>query len=108
MTKSDKNNTPKGDCFEAVAKFIQRPEITDWPDDYRLVHGNIAKLRQDESVNHAWIEENDFVLEVSCGRNMRFSKDLYLKTNRVTNIRRYTVLEALKLISKYGHWGPWD
>lgn len=54
-------------CFRASAEFIQIPHDTDGPDDYRLVHGNVATLRQDIAVNHAWVEELDFVYELGEG-----------------------------------------
>ena len=66
-------------CFRASAEFIQIPHVTDGPDDYRLVHGNVATLSQDVPVNHAWIEEIDFVYEFSEGRKILFSKDDYYK-----------------------------
>ena len=43
---------------------MQKPHITDGPDDYRLVHGNVATSPQDAAVNHAWVEEIDFVYEL--------------------------------------------
>jgi hypothetical protein len=76
MTET-KGSAPRGDCFEAAGKFISRPSIVDYPDDYRLVHGNVAKLRQDEPLNHAWTEEGDLVHEVSKGRRDVYSKAAY-------------------------------
>jgi hypothetical protein len=97
-----------GDCFEAALKFIQDPSVIEFPDDYRLVHGNVAVLRQDEAVNHAWIEENDVVYEVSNRQGTAYFKETYYKQYQVTNIRSYTVPEALELAFKHGHSGPWD
>lgn len=99
---------PRGDCFEAAGKFVSHPAVVDFPDDYRLVHGNVAKLRQDEPVNHAWVEEGDLVHELSNGRNEIYTKETYYKRHGITNTRRYTVEEALGLMIRYGHWGPWD
>ena len=104
----DENSMPTGDCFEAAGKFISHPAVVDYPDDYLLVHGNIAKLRQDEPVNHAWIEEGDFVHEVSGGRREVFSKKSYYEHLGITNVRTYTVEQALLLLVREGHWGPWD
>lgn len=108
LMDSDHTPVPSGDCFEAALKFLQQPGVTKWPDDYRLVHGNTAALRQDEAVNHAWVEEGDIVHEVSGGRDLVYSKVAYYKKHQITNVRRYTVLEALELAVKNGHWGPWD
>ncbi len=106
MSASSKRNrpdppTPTGDCFEAVIKFIEDPTVLEFPDDYRVVHGNVAALRQDEAVNHAWIEEGDEVIhEVSGGRKNVIFKDAYYQKHQVTNVRRYTVAEALSLCVK--------
>ena len=108
QTGSDEMATPPGDCYEASVKFIQDPTVVEWPDDYRLVHGNVAKLNQAETVNHAWIEEGDVVHEVSNGRQLAFLKDDYYKKYKITNVRKYTVLEALELCARHGHFGPWD
>jgi hypothetical protein len=60
------------------------------------------------AVNHAWIEEIDFVYELSGGRKILFSKDDYYKKNKIINVRTYTAQEAITLIGVYGHWGPWN
>jgi hypothetical protein len=104
----DEKSKPQLACFRASAEFIQIPHVTDGPDDYRLVHGNVAELPQDVAVNHAWIEEIDFVYELSGGRKILFSKDDYYKNNKIINVRTYTAQEAITLIGVYGHWGPWN
>jgi len=110
MTTDDSASTsmPSGDCFEAAVKFIQDATVLEWPDDYHLVHGNVAALRQDEAVNHAWVEEGDVVHEVSNGHDLVFFGEAYYARHRVTNIRKYTVSEALRLCVEHGHSGPWD
>ena len=106
---SEEKPVPTGDCFEAAGKFVSAPEVVDYPDDYRLVHGNAAKLRQSETVNHAWVEEGDEIVhEVSNGRNDVYMKKAYHKRHQITNVRTYTVEEALLLLVRHGHWGPWD
>ena len=104
------NGFPKSqcDCFKAAAEYIQRQHLMDGPHDYRLVHGILTPPRQDRSANHAWVEEEDFVYEVSKRHKLLFSKDDYYKQNQITHIRKYTVEEVFKHIDKYGHSGPWD
>ncbi len=104
----DGNLAPAGNCFEAAVKFVQDATVLEWPDDYRVVHGNVAALRQDEAVNHAWVEEGDVVHELSNGRNLAFFRHAYYERHQVTNIRKYTVSEALRLCVEHGHSGPWD
>ena len=72
-------------------------------------HEHQCERRGDDvSVNHAWIEEIDFVYEFSEGRKILFSKDDYYKKNKIINVRTYTAQEAITLIGEYGHWGPWN
>jgi hypothetical protein len=95
-----------GDCYEAAFKFVSA-HGQDAPDRYVLVHGNVAKLEQDEAVNHAWVEEGDIVHEVSKGRHRKFSKRSYYERYDVKNTRRYSFEEALIVSVKSGHYGPW-
>ncbi len=54
-THSDEKSKPKFTCFKVSAEFIQKRHATNGPDDYRLAHGNVARLRQCAAVNNAWI-----------------------------------------------------
>jgi len=94
-------------CFRASAEFIQIPHVTDGPDEYRLAHGNVAALAQDVPVDHAWVEEIDFVYELREGHKILFSKNPYYKQNKIIHVRTYSAPEAITLIGEYGHWGPW-
>ena len=106
---SRKKAAHTGDCFEAALKYVRQPEIMDDPDDYRLVHGNVAKLRQNEAVNHAWVEEEDEIVhEVSGGRYNVYLKAVYYKKHQITTVRKYTPEEALCLMIRHGHYGHWD
>lgn len=97
-----------GDCFVAAGKFISADVILDYPQDYRLVHGNLRHLRQDVTFNHAWVEEADFVLEISNGQNIVLPREAYYQAQGVTTVRKYTPEEALVLMIRHGHWGPWE
>lgn len=108
LIRSDEITKPQLPCFRASAEFIQLPHITDGPDDYRLVHGNVSTLPQNATVNHAWVEEKDFVYELGKGHKRLFSKDEYYEKNKNINVRIYTAQEATILIGIYGHWGPWN
>ena len=78
------------------------------PDRYTLVHGNVEGLRQDEVVNHAWVEEGDIVHEVSGGRHLSFFKAVYYQKYEITNIRTYTLKQALEQCIESSHYGPWN
>jgi hypothetical protein len=101
-------NEKKYKYFKAAAEFIQRLLVTDFLGCYHLVHGNLSSLDQDVTVNHAWLEELDFVYEVSEGNNRLFLKEDYYMKDAITNVRKYTVYQALKLIKLHGNCGPWD
>lgn len=101
-------STPTGDCFSAAGAFATRKEILDYPDDYRLVHGNIQSLNQEEPINHAWVEEGQIVHEVSSGRHLTYAKAAYYEHHGVNYVRSYTPEEALLLSVRHLHWGPWD
>ena len=105
MPQSDRQGT--GDCYEAAYKFLTARGLGA-PGRYTLVHGNIAKLSQDHSVNHAWIEEGDIVHEVSKGRHLQFIKSDYYKLHGVKNVRQYSHEEALIASLRTRHYGPWD
>lgn len=108
LTHDKDDSVPKGDCFEAAAAFVTQEEILTYPDDYKLVHGNVATLRQDEPVNHAWVEEGETVHEVSNGRTNVFWKDDFYARFGITTVRKYTPKQALLLMVRTGHSGPWD
>lgn len=95
-----------GDCYEAAFKFVFAHE-QDTPGRYVLVHGNVASLKQDEPVNHAWVEVGDIVHEVSKGRHVELLKSDYYKHHGVTLTRRYSHVEALIESVTFGHYGPW-
>jgi hypothetical protein len=105
---ADEKSKPQLACFRASAEFMQKPHIADGPHDYRLVHGNVATLSQDVAVNHARVEEIDFVYELGDGHKRLFSRDEYYKINKIINVRTDTAQEAITLIGIYGHWGPWN
>jgi hypothetical protein len=108
MPRSNVPTPAGGDCFAAAAKFIRDQSVSEYARDYRLIHGNLAQLRQDAPVNHAWVELHDVVFEVSNGQNHVFPRDKYYESNGVTTVREYTSDEAIVLMIQHGHWGPWD
>jgi hypothetical protein len=93
-------------------RWVTREAILKWPKDYRLVHGNINRLRQDIPVNHAWIEETHptgaLVHDYSSGGNLCCDRNAYYEALGVKNVRRYEPEQALILFFKHGHYGPWD
>ena len=96
MTSKEKS-LPTGDCFEAAGRFVREPEVADYPDDYRLVHGNVAKLRQNETVNHAWVEEEDEIVhDVSNGKCNVYLKKLYYEKHQMITVSPFRTSPAAK------------
>ena len=95
------------DIFKTAAVYIQSLQSMDTLGRFRLVHGNLATIAHNQAVNHAWLEEIDFVYDVSEGHKRLFLKHDYYLSNTITNIRTYTVRQARKLIASHGSWGPW-
>ena len=95
-------------CFKAAAELIQQLRIKDFFGRHRLVHGNLASLTQDKPVNHAWLEDLDFVYDISDGHKRLLLKNDYYFNDTITDVKKYTIRQALKLIKSSGNWGPWD
>ena len=96
----------KGDCYEAAFKFLCEMG-EDAPHKYKLVHGNVARLKQDCIVNNAWVEAGDVVHEASNRRNLTLLKKDYYEHFGITNAHQYSYEEALTTALKAGHYGPW-
>lgn len=74
--KSEYDKRPtRCNCFKAAAQLIQQLRIKDYRGHLRLVHGNLASLDQDKLVNHAWLEELDFIYDFSGGHKRLCLKD---------------------------------
>jgi hypothetical protein len=94
-------------CFKAAAELIQQFRTNDFFEQHRLVHGNLASLNQDKPVNHAWLEELDFVYDISDGNKRLLLKEDYYLHDTITDVKKYTIRQALKLFQSSGNWGPW-
>lgn len=99
---------PQGDCFPAAFKHLAVIAMTDLDGkQYALVHGNLAHLPQNTEVNHAWVEEGDLVYEIGNSLNARMSKSEYYARFGVKNVRRYSLIEAMRNQARCDHYGPW-
>jgi hypothetical protein len=95
-------------CFRVAAELIQQLRIKDFFGQHRLVHGNLASLDHNEAANHAWLEELDFVYDISDGHSRLILKKDYYLNDTITGVKEYTIRQALKLFKSSGNWGPWD
>jgi hypothetical protein len=102
-------NQKKGVCFKAAYNYLSAVTENDFRgEDFVLVHGNVAHLPQDKGeVNHAWVEEEEIVHEVSNGEHRVVAKTEYYYSLGVTTTRRYSLVEALKNVGRTKNYGPW-
>ena len=110
MSTSDSANDesqPEGDCF--VAAFNTLFDMMDDPElsELVLVHGNVPRLPQVDSVNHAWVENASTVFDYSNRFQTQMAKDAYYSQLQIFATRRYTPMEALRENAQYNHYGPW-
>lgn len=109
--------TTVGDCYEAAVNYlmdhvlgmgVQNPNH-----DLRLVHGEVAGQGplEGKTFGHAWIEDGDWVVDQSNGRDVRMPKFLYYQLGRIDeldNIHVYTPQEARAKLIETEIYGPWD
>ena len=98
-----------GNCYEAAMKQMwdyYRKGIK----EVKLVHGVVTGQGELDGIqfSHAWIEVNGIVLDMSNGREVVMPKNLYYKLGKIKITREYDYEDMLKMIDKYGTYGPWD
>jgi hypothetical protein len=104
--KKPPNKKATGDCFQVAYRLIANGEEDH--SDLRLVHANVAHLTQEEPVNHAFVEDDKFVFEMSNGMCAMVPKDKYYQALGITNVRNYTGIEAIEHMIRNNSYGPWD
>jgi len=108
-----KNKT--GDCFEAnfLAVFNMWNETKNKRllKEIRLCHGIMTGAPGSKIENqkgwHCWIETQDVVFDYSNGNAIVGRKEeVYYRILEQT-IMKYTIVDAMKLCHKTGHYGEW-
>lgn len=125
MVRFGKGNRPLGDCYEVHAHYLidaDRGRVPDAPPDLRLCHGQV--WNSDRWIDHAWLEYTqeipappgwtgpaprsiDAVMDISQGQRLTAPRALWYVSSRARNVRRYTAVEAARLMLTSGHYGPW-
>jgi hypothetical protein len=97
-----------GDCFVVSGKYMMDHCIFE-TSDLKLAHGTVVGQGRIKGVKyeHAWIEQNGIVIDLSLGRDIRMPKDVYYALGNIENVKLYGCAEFRKMINQYGHWGPW-
>jgi hypothetical protein len=97
-----------GDCYVAAYEAILalRPE-TGWV----LCHGTATGVGGDvtgRDFSHAWIENDEWAIDASNGRDVILPKDDYYRIGSVRDVTRYTRVEAATEALRTGTYGPWE
>lgn len=116
----------QGDCYEIHARYIidaDHGRVEALP-DLVLCHGQIWSEPRESWIDHCWLEFTqeipappgwtgktprgiDAVMDISQGQHTIAPKVLWYVAARAQNVRRYTAIEAARLMLKTGHFGPW-
>jgi len=94
-----------GKCYELSGRYMMNQA----DENDVLVHGTITAQFGDirgKVNNHAWVDKGGEIWEPV--GNKIWSKEVYNVIFGPKEIRRYSRDEALKIMLKTGHFGPWD
>ena len=111
IKKGKKNKNEGGDCYEVAGRYSMDNMSKK---DRFLVHAQVVGQGSIKGLKygHAWIEDEDFVYEMSNGRDLKIDKKLYYMLGVVDEKKplfyRYTFKEAVDKMVTTGHFGPWD
>lgn len=97
-----------GNCFEVSARYVVDSKLFG-DRDFELVHGAVTGQGPISGINysHAWIEDGDFVIDLSNNKSVKLPKFLYYAMGRINEVVKYSPEEARKNMLKYKHYGPW-
>lgn len=105
-----------GDCYQKNGDFIleknyqPHPGLKDWKLCHGLVTGGGGEVKGIQ-FGHCWAEFKGFlVYDYSNGNNAVVLIQDYYRAGKIDgdNVIKYTPQELMKMIHKYGTWGPWD
>ena len=96
----------EGRCYELSHIVMLRAPGAE---RFSLVHGRVAQREgiKDVLIPHAWIELND-------GRMYDPVKDNYSPVDEFAAVwhavveRKYSRVEAMRMVVEHGHYGPWE
>ncbi|WP_417384178.1 alpha/beta hydrolase [Gimesia sp.] len=94
-----------GLCYTASVRWVTRPLNSDWV----LVHGKVGRESVRKRVDHAWCELDDQVVDLTMSLgNRRFDREEYYRIFEPEITKIYSSEDAMWLIIKNRHDGPWD
>lgn len=98
-----------GDCYEVSGRYVMDRHFMGLSNPV-LVHGTVTGQGKIHGIeyDHAWVEEGDEALDMSCGRNIRMPKVVYYALGQIKDTKTYTYEQMREMVNKYKHWGPWE
>jgi hypothetical protein len=78
-------------------------------DGWQLAHGVVTGTGnglEGKQFGHAWLE-NDFLVYDAENKKL-FLKGAYYKAGQIQEVCRYDKVEAARLMTRTGHFGPWE
>ncbi len=103
--------TADGDCYEVAGRLI----IAEADDRLELVHATVVGPGTPRH-GHAGVEGTTDIggfplrlcIDKSNGNDVALPADGYYRLGQVEDVRRYTREEALVLMLRTRHFGPWE
>lgn len=94
-----------GRCYTAALQWVSEADDPDW----MVVHGTVLSERAGKRIEHAWCERAGFVVDLALPVGARVVKrDVYYRVLKPEVSRVYSAEDALLLVIKNRHDGPWD
>jgi len=106
--------TGDGDCYFIHGNFVIRHGKKRAYKNLILCHGRvkgaIGSPVEGRIFGHAWLEHGDIFMDLSNNKKIIMRKENLYNSGRVImdSIKRYSVDEALKMMLKHEHYGPWE
>jgi hypothetical protein len=107
---------PTHTCFDDALDFItlkvkHREILSAHSTEWLIVHA-LCQAPDGELYAHAWVETRDIAISAAIidGQHTYFEtpRREYYKLFRPVELNRYTVMEAMVLNYRHGHFGPWE
>ncbi len=93
-----------GDCYNIAGNLIV--DNKDWLLCHGIVDGQGPLKGQ--KIGHAWNEHQDVVFDYSNSKKVILRKEQYYALGNIKKVIKYKREEALRMMSRYKHYGPWD
>lgn len=92
----------EGLCYAAAFRWVRENE------DWVLVHGTVRSERVGKRIEHAWCELGELVVDLAMPVGSRIiERDWYYRVMQPEVSKRYSSHDALFLVFKNHHDGPW-